>query len=312
MKGFLVKIGLFLFPLLWVIPMEMSVRQNSYQIKSKRAEARQDSVRIMLLGSSMSNKGINPEYVRPEMISLANDGSTLNLDRLLFDRYLETFPNLEMVIFELSYHTLEDRKPNTWNKNHLFLTFYGVNNYGKDPALSEHFLMTSNPREYLKRYLTPEDKKDDSQFNAHGFVLNSESRFAPYDYDSIKIAETSLKEYMGGRHEREQIDVYHDNIRLLNEAIDTCLAKNIKVVLLSPPKHYLYNQRNKSAKVERLQNYLQEVRQREHVYVLNYDQDYQYQTELFLNEDHLNLEGSTEFSKRLSRELNTILEADSQ
>ena len=157
---------------------DRNVRQEKYlQVKSDYVRNNKDQIELLILGSSQINKGVNPLGLDYITAPLANDGATLNIDYLLFQKYFSTLPNLKLVIFELSYHSLEDRKGHDWNKNHLFYNFYGVNNYGKAPPLSEHFLLSSNPKLYLMRYFTPLSKQEDSKYNEVGFILNSTSRF---------------------------------------------------------------------------------------------------------------------------------------
>lgn len=307
MQIFLTRLVLFCLPFLLAIPIEISSRNNTFKIKSEYIEKNKDQIEVLILGSSQTNKGLNPAELDFSVAPLANDGSTINLDYLLFERYFEEFPRLKLVVFELSYHGLEDRKKNDWSKNHLFYNFYNVNNYGKKPPLSEKFLISSNPKFYLMRFFSDSNTLEDTQFNEYGFVLNSSSRFEKYDYDVSKIAETSQQEYMAGRHQRVDLNNYSLNTGLLDRAIRRCLDKGMKVILLSPPKYRLYNEAMNREKLERRDRFFSEYQDVEGVYVLNYERVYENDTRLFLNEDHLNSDGVAIFSKELNREFERIL-----
>ena len=74
----------------------MSIRKNSYLVKKDFVEQHKNDINIMLLGSSQNNKDINPEYIDATMVSLANDGATLNLDTKILDNYIDKLPNLEI------------------------------------------------------------------------------------------------------------------------------------------------------------------------------------------------------------------------
>lgn len=303
MKTFLFKAALFFLPFLAIIPIELSVRNNTYKLKAEYVKTFKDSIEILILGSSQTNKGLNPEDLDFIVAPLANDGSTLNLDYLLFERYFDQLPNLKFVMFELSYHALEDSKPNDWNKNHLFYNYYKINNYGKEPPLSEKFLVTSNPKLYLMRYFTPVSKLEDSKFNDVGFILNSTSRFHKYDYDSVRISESSQQEYMEGRHQKIDLENFKNNVNLMDNAIEKCLNQGVKVILLSPPKHYLYNQNMREEKLERRDKFFDKYKNRNGVYIWNYERLYENRTEWFLNEDHLNPEGAKIFASDLNKRL---------
>ena len=306
MKNFVLRLFVFSIPFWMSIPIELSVRENTYKAKSEYIDKNKDDIELLILGSSQINKGLNPVDLDLLTAPLSNDGSTLNIDYLLFERYFSELPELKCVIFEISYHSLEDRKGNNWNKNHLFYHYYKVNNYGKKPSLSEHFLVSSNPKLYLMRYFTPLSNLEDSKYNELGFVLNSTSRFGKYDYDIEKIEETSMKEYMNRRHTAINMDNYQSNSKLIDEAIKTCIKNNVKVVLVSPPKHYLYNNQMVAEKLIRRNDFFDKYKDVQDVYILNYEEAYEMKTELFLNEDHLNLEGSKIFTLELNERLKEV------
>ena len=156
------------------------------------------------------------------------------------------------------------------------------------------------------RYFTPLSKLEDSRYNEVGFVLNSTSRFGKYDYDIDKIEETSLKEYMKGRHRAVNIDNYQYNSELIDKAIKTCIKNKIKVIFVSPPKHYLYNNHMVTEKLKRRNDFFDKYKGNHDVYIFNYEEAYEMETQLFLNEDHLNLEGSKIFTKELNARLKEL------
>jgi len=149
MKQFLLKTGLFFVPLLiLIIWIEVSVRNNTFSAKVECLK-KPDDIEVLILGSSQNWRAINPEYLDFNVAPLANGGSAFNLDHLLFKKYFPKFTNLKAVIFEMSYHTLEDTRNEQWEKNNLFYLYYGINNYEKKPPLKEYFLITSNTNEYI-------------------------------------------------------------------------------------------------------------------------------------------------------------------
>lgn len=307
MSKFLIRIFLFLTPFFLGIYIEISIRNNSFKAKSDYIVKNANDIEVLLLGSSQTNKSVNPKFLEFKTAPLANDGNTLNIDYLLFEEYFPKLPNLKVVFFELSYHSLEDLKSNNWNKNHLLLKFYNVNNYGKNPPLSERFLISSSPKEYLKIFFTPQSKLEDNKFNKYGYILNSPSRFKKHKYDPETIKKTSMKEYLKGRHQDENLDYYKINTTLLETAINKCLANNIKIVLLSPPKYYLYNNHLNKIRAERRISFLNKYKNVPNVYIWNFENKYETKTNYFLNEDHLNYEGSKQFTEFLNEKMKKII-----
>lgn len=306
MGKFILRVLIFSIPFLVVIPIEMSIRKNSYLVKKDFVEQHKNEINIMLLGSSQNNKDINPEYIDATMVSLANDGATLNLDTKILDNYINKLPNLEIVIFEVSYHSFETLKGPNWSKNHLFLNYYGINNYEGSIPLSQRFLISSNPKEYLRKFITPKSKLNDNVYNEYGFVLNSESRFKKLNYDPDLIEQSSKDGYMKNRHQAENLEYYSITTSSLLRAIKLCQQKDIKVILLSPPKYYLYNSEMNKNILSRRDDFLSKVKSEPNVFIFNFERLFEMETTYFLNEDHLNQKGSEVFTKYLNEKIGNL------
>ena len=111
---------------------------------------------------------------------------------------------------------------------------------------------------------------------------------------------------MEGRHQRENLNYYNKITALLDDAINKCLARNVKVILLSPPKYYLYNDYMNHNKLIRRNDFFNKYKNNKDVFIWNYERKYEFQTKYFLNEDHLNLEGSKMFTNEINNKLHEI------
>lgn len=308
MKSILLKSILFFLPIIAVSSVvELNLRKhNTFRAKAQYLQKEKDNINILIFGSSQNTYAIDPQYLSKPTINLANGQQALKFDHLLFDRYFDELKNLELVIFELSYHTLENTNGPDHIKNHLYEIFFDIDIPGK--TSKEHFMFFSNPKEYIKKFnsnlrLIPD-------ITEQGFIQNLNqlggSRFHNLSYDSLQIIESS-KGYMFERHSAEDTAVYNSNALLLDSMIQKCLDNGIKVVLLSPPKFYLYNDSYVTAKLERREQYLQKTLQKD-VEFWNYETTYERETELFANEDHLQPVGSKEFTKTLDERIVRYLE----
>lgn len=307
MNSFLKNLFIFSLPFLICIPVEISVRNNTFKAKSEHLYKHQDSIELMVLGSSQNWRAINPEFLSQKTAQLAHPSSATNIDYLLFEKFFSQLPNLKCVIFELSYQSLESICTNTWPNNHLLLHYYGINNYGRKPPLTEHFLISANPKEYLKRYFTKQTKQKFGSYNEFGFIYAyPQSRFKEHNFDKEEIKESSMTEYLKGRHQSESIENLNRNRRYLDSAISRCLENNVKVILLSPPKYYLYNEYMNQDKLKRRNQFLDTYRKVPNVYIMNYELEYESEVEMFLNEDHLNPLGAELFTKELNYRISQI------
>ncbi|WP_273447215.1 SGNH/GDSL hydrolase family protein [Neolewinella agarilytica] len=300
MRKFLIRVVLFVLPLIaFLSAVELSERNNTFKAKSDWISRNENNIEVLILGSSQNWRDINPEYLSYETAPLAHGESAINMDFLVLEKYLNLFPNLKVVVFEIGYHNLEESKPSNWSKNHLFNIYYGVNNYGKAPSIKEYFLVTSNPKEYIKRFFTSDKNEKFGRYNSYGFVTESPNTlFEKLGYDSIKI-ELRAENYLMGRHVEEAIDIYHENVRKLKKAIRSCLEKDIAVVLLSPPKHYTYNMNMLEDKLQRRNLVFEYYSNIENVFIWNFEREYEFDSQYFGDPDHLNPKGAKIFTKSL-------------
>ena len=300
MKAFLKRILYFsILPTILFIWVETSVRHNSFEIKANYIAQHKDEIELMVLGSSHNNRAINPEFLDMPAALLAHAGSPANINILLFEKFFPQFPKLKYVIFETSYPSLEYSRGNDWEKNHLFLHYYGINNYGKKyPPLKERFLFTANPKNYMWKFLFKNKKDKIESYNQFGFMKGAKNEYQQLDFDLDRIKKKHL--HSRKKHQLEDTLSYKKNIVMLDKAINQCLEKNIKVILLAPPTFFLYNKdRNKNV-LARRDHYLEKYQNVENVFVWNYEEKYQNQVEYFANENHLNPYGAEVFTKELN------------
>lgn len=290
----------------------MTVRKNTFKAKSEYVKSNAGSIELIILGSSHNWRAINPKFLNRMVAPLAHGESAINIDHLLFNRFTPAFPKLKAVIFELGYHNLEDYRDSSWNKNHLFNIYYGVNNYGTNPPFHELLLVTANPMQYFKHLIVPKRRQALGTFNRFGFINSTPSsifKSANYNIDS---ANKNVMEYLDGKHINESKEFYARNVAHMNEMVNYCHEHNIVVIFLSSPKHSSYNEKMLAGKLERRNAYLDSCSNHENIHILNYEKKYENSSSLFLNPDHLNPDGAELFSKELNRQIENILSSTAQ
>ncbi|MCA0932390.1 hypothetical protein LCM02_07995 [Lutimonas saemankumensis] len=314
MKKFLFRAISFFFPvaLLFVI-VELTVRNNTFKAKADYIKKNKENIEVMILGSSHNWRAVNPKYLSFKTAPLAHGGSAINIDLILMEKYLELIPNLKFVILELGYHNLEDYRDRNWNKNHLFHIYYGINNYDKQPPLIDNFLLAVNPRQYIKRFILPIKNQQFGRYNEYGFITDgpkSDNMFEGVMYDSLQIKRLA-NNYLENKHKRVSDQYYLENTMKLKKMVTQCLKNNISVIFLSPPKHYTYNDEMLFDKLGRKDKFLQSYHNYENVYIWNFEETYEYQSEMFLDPDHLNPKGAKIFSIKLDSLLCDLLNTNS-
>ncbi|WP_452227725.1 hypothetical protein [Lacinutrix sp. MEBiC02404] len=302
MKKFIVKSSLFILPLvLCFLFIEIENRtNNTFYTKSKYIKDNKNSIEVLILGSSQTWRAINPEYLTMDVAPLAHGGSALNIDYLLFKKYVDNFPNLKVVILETSYHTFEEFRNTSWNKNHLFHIYYDVNNYEGAAPWSENLLLTANPKAYIKKIWTRSIFPEFGEYNNYGFITSTKKTLDKSGYPASELK---------SRHIKESLDNYKIETKLLANMVTTCEEKGLDLILFSPPKYSTYNKNYTSTKLERRNLVFEKYKKLDRVYILNYETTYEDEKDMFYNEDHLNIYGAKKLTKSLNIELEKLMKS---
>ncbi len=314
MGKLLVKVGLFLGPLVLLLSAaEFYLRHhNTFYFKSEYTERHGPDAEVLFLGSSHTHRAIDPLQMEVPAVNLANGGSAMNLDHLMAEKFIPRLPALKVVFLELSYHSLERIRESDYAKNNLYKIYYGIDNYGHAMPLWDRFLITSNLPEYVK--IIWQDVLYPKKINAAGFMEVDpgpiKSRFSYLEYDSVRIRETQTR-YLYGRHKNEDRTILEANVDRIRQVQALCAERGIRLVLLSPPKYYLYNDANLAAKRERRDS-VANLFMGEGVPFWNYERAMEHEVTLFANEDHLNPDGAAIFSSVLDKRLQGLPHFSSQ
>jgi hypothetical protein len=301
MKKLIIRLLIFILPLIvCAICIESYNRvNNTFYAKKEYIEKHKDTIEILILGSSQTWRAINPEYLTISSAPLAHGESSFNIDYLLFKRFVNDFPKLKVIILEASYHTLEDYRDKSWNKNHLFYKYYDINNYGGRVPLTEYFLLSANPKAYINRIISSSISAELGEYNEFGYITTTNTTLDETGYDP---------ENLKNRHNIENLKNFKKNIVLLNEMVDYSIEKGIDIVLFSPPKHKRYNQYNIKQKIKRRNRIFEKFTQNQAIHIWNYEKRYQNTDSIFYNEDHLNVNGAKIISKELDIKLHKIID----
>jgi len=306
MKRFLLLSLVFGLPILLVgISVEFYNRNhNTYKAKADYVEKNKDQIELAIFGSSQNWHAINPEYLTIKTAPFAHGGGAMNIDYLVYERFKAELPKLKAIVFEISYQSFERKWNSNWSNNHLFWMYYGINNYDGPVPLSERLLITANPMAYSKKFIQGIRHPERSAYNEFGYMPRNGS-LARIKYDTSKIYSTpSLKR----RHHKTNLNAYQFNSDLLNKIIHDCIAMKIKVILLSPPKFYIYNRHMEAGKLKRRNSILDNYKNIDQVYIWNYERTFEFKNEWFADPDHLNDEGSKQFSKIFNERVLSLME----
>lgn len=298
MKRFIKQILAFLIPLLAItLLLEVLLRKipNDYAYKKAQIELQNDSIRTLLLGSSHTMYGLNPEYFSESTFNLGHVSQTIDLDYYLLKKYLKTLPQLKTVVLRLSYTTLHEQLcdgPESWRLKDYNL-YYNLNISNKLKHKSEVLSVK------LKNNLT---RLQDYYLNDEDMITVDPSGWATFDKEQVEKPINEMGLIAAKRHMAKDNTLVDENSQFLENLIQLCKAEDVNVVLVTMPAHQSYRENLSESQLEL-------VLQAGKKMGTNYDNcqylnllDAQNFTDAdFYDGDHLNRRGAKKLSRFIDR-----------
>ena len=296
MKLFLIKISLLIFfILLFLGSLELYSRKNdvSYlRVKKDYLENNKNKIECLVLGPSHILRAIDLDLFNYNTLSLAISGSATNVDCYLFNSVKNKITP-KFVIINLSEWYIERYRSDEWMRFHKLHYYFGVK-YDRF-KLKDLFLVNYPVKEYL---FSIEDKN----------APRVEKHFLEVNYDKEKIKKNFLKKISRKLRNLHPKKEYKKNVALLYDVVRECKKQKIKVIFISPPKYYLYNEAVLSKPTNRRTDFLAPIVDNKTVYFLDYKSFNDTEPRYFTDPHHLNEKGSILFTKELNKRLPDIVD----
>src|SRR5690554_2313910 len=244
MKRFVIKTIYISLPILVVaILMEILLRNtpNDYLFKKQYLDKHSSEIDTLILGSSHSFYGFNPEYFSSNTFNASHISQSLNYDFEILKKYQDQFKNLKTIILPISYFTLFGKLEagsESWRvKNYII--YYDLNTSKSLINYSE--VLSNRINVNIKRIASYYVLSNSTIYCTDlGWGTRYNSKNAR---DLAETGKTAAK-----RHTRDDInsdkyqEIFNDNILILNSIIEWCNKKNVNVLLLTPPAFETYRQ----------------------------------------------------------------------
>lgn len=297
MIKFINKLFFFCLPLLLLIGFVeylYRTQPNNYSIKNQYIKKNHNNIELLLFGDSHCLYGLNPIYFDNNTFNLANVSQTIYFDKLVLEQYFDKLPKLKCVVFCIEYTNLsqQDNTQDDVFRKYYYQYFMGLN----VPLVHEldfnQYLLSfaQSPRisYYMLKKWFQTGTFADSDDRGWGTNFKKKDRTQPY-----LVAKTRAFS-----HEDNLLD-FNINSNRINDVINKCKSKNIKVVIVSMPQTHLYssylNQNKLQAIFKTCQNFQDENANA--VFYLNLFNDKRFIDEDFYDSDHLNEVGAGKCSE---------------
>jgi len=158
MRKVISKLLLLLLPFLVLYPVleyKLNNIPNTYNMKREFLESQLKEIEILTTGSSHGD-AINPDYIRRKTFTLNNAAQDLYYDVQLINKYLDKMPKLKLVIFPISYFSLEYQmdRTKTWTLAPFYYHFWGIPPQHWDSLINPRYFSLTAPMDGRKFSIT--------------------------------------------------------------------------------------------------------------------------------------------------------------
>lgn len=302
MKKYINRIIVFFIPIIIIFSgIEILLRTLPYNVSVKETffKKNKNDIKVLALGSSHYERGINPEYLDFSTLNLGNSGQRINENFDLLKNFAPKLPNLNLVILEVSYDWLErDKSLTPPLVDHLNLIFYNTNTFQRNLKIQDHFLFPSDPdffSEKIDKYII---KKEHSPFNKYGFDTTKYNG----SYQAAGFQDSLIKDKDIFVQNAEDLDELKKNTEILKKIIKYCEKNRYNVLIYNPPSHIRYNKLRKKEIIERRDSVLQIIKNKfPNTKFFLKEGNNSYEAKYFYNGDHLNPTGAKKATKQINK-----------
>ncbi|HEX3397412.1 MAG TPA: hypothetical protein VHS76_11990 [Steroidobacteraceae bacterium] len=313
MKRLLAGMLLFLAPIMlaWAALEWWAARMpTSHSVKHENLQRLQADIDTLIIGSSNAYWDIAPQLLPGSAFNLANVAQTFYYDDQLLSRALPNLPKLHRVILTVGYLSLFFQLHDSDEDERQY--YYFQEWHIPPPRFHEELDLRMWSRVALRTPLiTVESFADGLRRARHGAWVPSaldppvdERGWCPRDPGDPKdlapsVVETKLKYHQGLMHQAN----LQANLSYLRHMINVLNARQIELVLVTPPVWQGYASRLDPRYWNQTQTAMQELAQLPNVRYFSYLTAPQFHAEDFLDADHLNRAGAARFTGMLAHTL---------
>jgi len=299
MKKLYSKIFIFLLPvfLTW-LGMEVFYRtvETNYSFKNEQVKEYYNNTEILILGSSHSYFGINPEHFRRKTYNFSNISQSLYFDELLLNKHLDSLSNLKAVVLTIGYFTLsqqDDSVEDSWRK-----FFYNQQMDLDVPIVSDYDIKKYSlalTRRFNKSFILLHDYIENGTI-----ITNYPNGFGKQDSTDIVSNKELVSLSIARKHEDGSTD-FEVNTERLERIIQYCEKRGVEVFLVEMPVYPIYYEALNSEKKLKVSTTLRSLASEyENTTHIKLSQHPDFTKNDLRDADHLTNEGATKCSKLLS------------
>lgn len=293
MKAFIKNIAFFLIPIiLIVVGIESMVRTipNSYQLKSDYLFTNSNEIETLILGSSHTFYGVNPQHINSNSFNASNLSQSPDIDYAILKAHENLFSNLKYVVIRLSYDTLFEQiknSPEDWRLKDYKIYM----NLDLDYKLEHNSEVISMG---LKQSLNVMGNYYLFDMN----LINSDKLGFGKDLNVNKIIDLDKEgSVTAKRHTVKNWDLLDANIKVFNNLNEWCRKNGVQVLLVTPPAYKSYRRNIDEDQLNKMIEVGKELDSKfNNCTYYNLMENKDFTAKDFYDPDHLNAKGAKKFS----------------
>ena len=236
---------------------------------------------VLIIGSSHAWAGLNPEWISPNAINIANAFQPLFYDYKILERYISEMDALEVVILPMSYTTFFNL-PSAYHQD-MYAVYWGFPVYGEKKLENYSLVLSLGIKSLFDRIINQEDNYQNKGWKE--FTGN---------LDASPERTAKRVEMM---HDVMSMDNWKENTSYFENIIRICRDHKKKVFLFYPPYTIELNQQiGASPYLLKMKSYLSGMEKQNGVVLYDFNDNEQYPDSLFMDADHLNRSGAKKLS----------------
>ncbi|MEP6465265.1 MAG: hypothetical protein ABJB05_03125 [Parafilimonas sp.] len=297
MASFIKHIIVFSFPiLLFSILMEFMLRKipNDYSYKCKYLNENSNKIEVLILGSSHTYYGINPQYLKENSFNAAYVSQSLNYDWDILNKYQKKWNNLKYIIVPVDYFSLYSTLETGIEKWRVknYSIYYNIQ--GKD--LKNDFELSS-------------EKLSDNITRFENYYLNDSNNITCNKLGAgTRLKFTNIQNLIetgkaaATRHTVEKKDnlLFTKNVETIKSIVQFAKKINAKVIFITCPAYYTYYDNLEKNQLYNTLNFITEISSNNsNMNYYNFLYDTSFTDKDFFDADHLNEIGAKKFTIKI-------------
>ena len=273
---------------------------NAYKHKEEFITNNSDSINTLILGSSHTFYGVNPEYLENKSFNLANVSQDLKFDLYLLSRYIDKCKKLKTLVVSISYFTLYET-PLDKEEEKFRVKFYehymGYNDTTLYPFEKLEIYDINIFQEKIVKHINELcGEKSDYGYDNNGWATgyNSSKIDANIENDAIKTV---------ARHTPKGNYYIEENKEYLIQIAKLCHKHNVRLFFITTPTLPAYYNKIDKSRWNYTKSVVNDICIEYNASYFNYLDDDRFDISDFFDIDHLCHKGAEKFSKILREDM---------